>query len=66
VGLKSVDLGVNPYVSFSISAFVELLAFSTVLFIIDRFGRKKPYFFFLAVAGVSCLSNVFTSKKALS
>lgn len=61
VGLKSVDLGVNPYVSFSISAAVEILAFTTILLIIDRFGRKKPYFVFLMIAGVSCISNAFTT-----
>lgn len=59
VGLQSNNLGVNPYLSFAISAFVELLAYSTTVFIIDKVGRKKPYFCYLLIAGASCISKTF-------
>ena len=36
----------DPYLSFSISAFVELLACILVHAILDRIGRKIPYCFF--------------------
>jgi hypothetical protein len=59
VGLKSNDLGVNPYMTFAISASFELTSVIITHFILDRFGRKKPYGIFLFMAGVSCLSIVF-------
>ena len=66
VGLKSIDLGTNPYVSFSISASVEILAFGTVILIINKVGRKKSYFFFLLLAGGSCISSVFIDNVYVS
>jgi hypothetical protein len=62
VGLKSSDLGVNPYLSFAISAFVEMIAYSYTLLIINKIGRKKIYFIFLFTAGCSCLSIIFVGK----
>ncbi len=57
--MKTNDLGVNPYLSSAIAAFVELLACSFTLLIIDKMGRKRAYSGFLFTAGVSCLSIVF-------
>ncbi|CAF3695720.1 unnamed protein product [Rotaria sp. Silwood1] len=37
----------NPYLSFGVSAFVELLSYIFVHSILDRIGRKIPYFGFL-------------------
>ena len=62
VGLKSNDLGVNPYLSFTISAIVELFGLIMIHFIVDRFGRKYPYGFFLTFSGLSCFLIIFTSK----
>lgn len=59
VGLKSNDLGVNPYLSFLISAIVELISILLTSPIISRFGRKKPYIACLLVASSSCLSFYF-------
>ncbi len=61
VGLKSNDLGVSPYLSFAISALVEILAYILVHLILDKLGRKLPYCGFLFLAGVSCLSITFTT-----
>ncbi|CAF0837598.1 unnamed protein product [Rotaria sordida] len=36
----------NPYLSFTISALVELLAYAVVQLILDRIGRKLPYISF--------------------
>lgn len=59
VGLKSNDLGVSPYLSFTISAIVELLAIAFTHAILDKLGRKLPYCGLLFLAGVSCLSIIF-------
>jgi OCT family organic cation transporter-like MFS transporter 4/5 len=61
VGLKSNDLGVNPYLSFLISAAVEILAYIVSHAILDRLGRKLPYVVSLAFAGFSCFSIGFVS-----
>jgi MFS transporter, OCT family, solute carrier family 22 (organic cation transporter), member 4/5 len=62
LSLKSNDLGVSPYLSFTISACVEILVYAVVHLILDRTGRKLPYFVFLFLTGISCLSIVFTGK----
>lgn len=61
VGLKSNDLGVNPYLSFLISAAVEMLAYAVAHVVLDKLGRKLPYVTSLALAGVSCFSIGFVS-----
>jgi hypothetical protein len=62
VGLKSSELGVNPYLSFSLSAFVEFMAYVLTHVILDRLGRKLPYVFFLFSAGLSCFLIGFYGK----
>ncbi|CAF0795542.1 unnamed protein product [Brachionus calyciflorus] len=62
VSLKSIDLGVNPYLSFAISASVEILAYFSTILLIEKFGRKIPYLTFLLCAGLSCLSHVFITQ----
>lgn len=63
VGLKSNDLGVNPYLSFAISASVEILGILMSHVSIEKFGRKIPYGLFLFISGVSCFSIVFISNR---
>ena len=66
VGLRANDLGVNPYLSFAISAFVELFACIFTLIIIDKIGRKRAYSSFLLMAGISCLSIVLIDDIIIS
>jgi len=47
----SSDLGGNPYMNFIISAGVEIPAYSIVLLILNKLGRKAPLSAFLLVAG---------------
>ena len=60
----------NPYLSFAIGAFVELLAYIFVHLILDRIGRKKPYFIFAILFGVVSFliipTQKFTTKNSLS
>ncbi|CAF0769462.1 unnamed protein product [Adineta steineri] len=42
----------DPYLSFTISAFVELLAYVLVHLILDRVGRKIPYCLFVLLFGI--------------
>jgi hypothetical protein len=58
-------LGVNPYISFAISAIVEIIAYVIAHLILDKVGRKAPYLFFLFMAGVSCFSITFIRKLVL-
>ena len=59
VGLKSNDLGINPYFSFAVSAFIGLIAYLVCYVLIKRFGRKYPYIFSLFVNGIACTSIYF-------
>jgi hypothetical protein len=59
LGLKASELGVNPYLSFTISAIVEILAYIVTHLILDKLGRKLPYLVFLFGAGLSCLFVTF-------
>jgi hypothetical protein len=59
LGLKASELGVNPYLSFAISAIVEILAYIVTHVILDKLGRKLPYLVFLFGAGFSCLLVTF-------
>ena len=63
LGLKSSDLGVNPYMSFAISAFVEIIAYIISHALLDKLGRKLPYFVSLFTAGLACMSVVLTGKE---
>ena len=42
----------NPYLSFAISATVELLAYILVHLILDRMGRKLPYCLFATLFAI--------------
>lgn len=63
LGLKSSELGVNPYLSFTISALVEILAYVVIHLILDKLGRKLPYVIFLLGAGLSCFGVTFFPSK---
>lgn len=45
----------DPYLSFALSTFVELLAYVLMYGILNRLGRKKPYCFFAIAFGLSAL-----------
>ena len=60
---QSNDLGVNPYLTFIISAAFELTAIIITHQILDRLGRKRPYGIFLFMAGVSCVSIIFIGEN---
>lgn len=62
VGLKANDLGVSPYLSFTIAGVVEVVALGITFLILDKTGRKSLYCGFLFLAGVSCISIIFVEK----
>ena len=45
----------DPYLSFALSAFVELLAYVFIHIILNRLGRKIPYCTFAIVFGLLAL-----------
>ena len=59
VGLKSNDLGMNPYLTFLISAVVELLGVISGALLVDRLGRKVTYGASLFISGLACFSITF-------
>jgi len=59
VGLKSNDLGMNPYLTFLISAIVELLGVISGALLVDRLGRKVTYGASLFISGLACFSITF-------
>ncbi len=61
--MKSNDLGANPYMTFAISATVELIAIVITHQVLERFGRKVPYGISMFIAGLSCLTIVFIRKR---
>lgn len=65
VGLKANDLGVNPYLTFFISALVELISLLIFSVAIQKFGRKIPYTGCLLVAAASLLTIYFIGKESL-
>ena len=52
----------NPYLSFGISALVELLAYIFVYLILDRVGRKLPYCSFTVLFGIVAILTLPVQK----
>ncbi|CAF1208581.1 unnamed protein product [Adineta ricciae] len=52
----------NPYLSFTVSALVELAAYIVVHLILDRIGRKKPYCMFAVLFGIVALLAIPVQK----
>jgi hypothetical protein len=53
-GLRANDLGMNPYVTFAFSAIFEILCSIFTFKLLQFKQRRKPYFFLMLVAGLSC------------
>ena len=52
----------NPYLSFTVSALVELAGYVVVHLILDRIGRKKPYCLFAVLFGIVALLAIPVQK----
>lgn len=50
----------NYYVNYLIVVLVEYPGHVLPLVMVDRLGRKKSHFIYMAVGGLSCLSTIFT------
>lgn len=62
IGLRANDLGSNPYLTFSLAAFVELIC-SIFTFKVLQFNvRRKLYFVLMLLCGLSCTTIYFSSK----
>ncbi len=55
ISYNTSDLSGDPYINFSLSAFVELLSVVMCQLTLERFGRKRPYCIAMLLAGVSLL-----------
>jgi hypothetical protein len=60
-GLRSNDLGANPYLTFALSAMSELLASLFTFKLLEFRSRRKPYFVLILIAGFSCTTVYFSS-----
>ena len=62
LGLRSNDLGTNPYLTFALSAVVELIC-SIFTFQALKFSiRRKVYVLFMIISGTCCTLIYFSSK----
>jgi hypothetical protein len=61
--MKSNDIGgLNPYLTFALSAFVEMFGGLIALILVDRIGRKIPYALSLILSGAFYLSIGFIGR----
>ena len=62
LGMKTNDLGVNPYFSFGFAAILEILAVLSTFPIIDKFGRKGIFFWCVFLGGIFSMTIAFIGK----
>ena len=62
ISLSTSGLGVNAYISAFVSGAVEIPAYLSCWFILDRYGRRLPISGYLIVAGVACIVAVCIRK----
>ncbi|XP_041369553.1 organic cation transporter protein-like [Gigantopelta aegis] len=59
ISLNVGNLSGNVYLNFVISSLVELSAYVTLIFIMDKTGRRKLYVASMVTGGIACLTTVF-------
>lgn len=59
----SPSLGTNPFLSYTLSAAVEIPAYLFVFLVADRLGRRLPMILCLLVGGIALLTSVFVATK---
>lgn len=62
LALNSENLNGNLYLNFALSGIVEIPAYFLVIFLVDRFGRRRLFCFLMIICGLSCLSTIFSIK----
>lgn len=60
LSLNSGNLGGNFYMNFFLSGLVEFPAYTIVLLLLDRVGRKRLHCICMIVGGTTCLCTIFT------
>ncbi|XP_069129248.1 organic cation transporter protein-like [Argopecten irradians] len=60
LSLNSGNLGGNYYLNFLLSGLVEFPAYTMLLLLLDRLGRKWLYCMCMILGGTSCISTIFT------
>ena len=63
ISFNTSALSGDPYLNFTLSVFVELIAIITCQFTLEKFGRKKPYAINMVITGVALLLIQFVPKK---
>lgn len=62
LGLRSNDLGINPYGSFALSAFIEIISILFTFKLLKKNFRRTFYFIFMTSSGICCTTIYFSSK----
>ncbi|XP_071818636.1 organic cation transporter protein-like [Apostichopus japonicus] len=57
--LGASNLGINVYVSFFVSAFVEIPSYTVAMLCLFKFGRKNTTACFMIVGGIICMLVIF-------
>ncbi|XP_072020772.1 organic cation transporter protein-like [Amphiura filiformis] len=55
LSLSTSSFGVNDYLAAFVSAAVEIPAYTSSLFVIEKWGRRVPVCVYLVVSGVACI-----------
>jgi MFS transporter, OCT family, solute carrier family 22 (organic cation transporter), member 4/5 len=63
ISFNTSALSGDPYLNFTLSVFVELIAIITCQFTLEKFGRKKPYAINMVITGVALLLIQFVPKE---
>jgi MFS transporter, OCT family, solute carrier family 22 (organic cation transporter), member 4/5 len=63
ISFNTSALSGDPYLNFTLSVFVELIAIVTCQFTLEKFGRKKPYAINMIITGVALLLIQFVPKE---
>jgi MFS transporter, OCT family, solute carrier family 22 (organic cation transporter), member 4/5 len=66
ISYNTTDLSGDPYLNFSLSAFVELLAVILGHVTLERYGRKWPYCIAMFLSGFSLLLIMFVPARKLT
>ena len=64
LSLNAGNLSGNLYLNFALLAIVECPGYVIVTLLVDKLGRKKLFFLSMLIAGLACLSTIFTTLYA--
>ena len=65
ISLSTASLGGNEFLAAFVSEAVEIPAYTSSLFVIEKLGRRVPLCAYLVVGGVACIATIWIRKYGL-